>query len=90
MRGVLSPPKPTPSKPVGGEVVYVSAPKPVWVSGFSRDAGLHHRWEAEICMVEDIEELTLKPQFHVLAQGEPFCQVEVTPEKIRTAQRRCG
>jgi Dynamin family len=33
MRGELSPPKPTPSKPVGGEVVYVSAPKPVWVAG---------------------------------------------------------
>jgi hypothetical protein len=34
MRGVLSPPNPTPSRPVGGEVVYVSAPKPVWVEGF--------------------------------------------------------
>jgi len=34
MRGVLSPPKPTPSKPVGGEVVEVSAPNPVWVVGF--------------------------------------------------------
>src|ERR1700722_11711460 len=34
MRGVLSPPKPTPSNPVGGEVVYVSAPNPVWVEGF--------------------------------------------------------
>ena len=34
MRGVLSPPNPTPSRPVGGEVVYVSAPNPVWVEGF--------------------------------------------------------
>lgn len=33
MRGALSPPKPTPSKPVGGEVVEVSAPNPVWVEG---------------------------------------------------------
>jgi hypothetical protein len=33
MRGELSPPKPTPSKPVGGEVVAVSAPKPVCVPG---------------------------------------------------------
>ena len=34
MRGLLSPPNPTPSKPVGGEVVYVSAPKPLCVEGF--------------------------------------------------------
>src|SRR5208337_2214346 len=34
MRGLLSPPKPTPSSPVGGDVVYVSAPKPVCVEGF--------------------------------------------------------
>src|ERR1700733_8578261 len=33
MRGVLSPPSPTPSRPVGGEVVYVSAPNPVCVEG---------------------------------------------------------
>ena len=33
MRGELSPPKPTPNKPVGGEVVYVSAPKPTCVEG---------------------------------------------------------
>src|ERR1700680_3102671 len=34
MRGVLSPPNPTPSRPVGGEVVEVSAPNPVCVVGF--------------------------------------------------------
>jgi hypothetical protein len=34
MRGLLSPPNPTPSKPVGGEVVYVSAPNPLCVEGF--------------------------------------------------------
>ena len=33
MRGELSPPRPTPSSPVGGEMVLVSAPKPVWVAG---------------------------------------------------------
>ena len=33
MRGELSPPSPTPSNPVGGEMVLVSAPKPVWVAG---------------------------------------------------------
>ncbi len=29
MRGELSPPSPTPSSPVGGEMVLVNAPKPV-------------------------------------------------------------
>src|SRR5208337_2033018 len=52
----------------------------------SWNAGLHHAGEAEIRMVEDIKELTLKPQLHMLGQGKPFCQVEVAPEKIRTAQ----
>ena len=33
MRGELSPPYPTPSRPVGGEVVEVKAPKPVCVAG---------------------------------------------------------
>src|ERR1019366_5905687 len=34
MRGELSPPSPTPSNPVGGDVVLVSAPKPVCVERF--------------------------------------------------------
>ena len=34
IRGELSPPSPTPSSPVGGEMVLVTAPKPVWVPGF--------------------------------------------------------
>ena len=33
IRGELSPPKPTPSKPVGGDVVRPIAPNPVWVEG---------------------------------------------------------
>src|SRR5579862_9516986 len=33
MRGELSPPNPTPSRPVGGDVVDVKAPKPVCVEG---------------------------------------------------------
>ncbi len=37
-------------------------------------------------MVEDIKALSLKPQLHTLAQGEPFCQVEVAPKEIRTTQ----
>jgi len=34
IRGLLSPPNPTPRRPVGGEVVYVRAPNPVCVEGF--------------------------------------------------------
>ena len=86
MRGLLSPPNPTPSKPVGGEVVYVSAPNPALRGRISRNAGLHHAWKRKIRMVEDIKELTLKPQLHMLGQGKPFCQVEVAPEEIGTAQ----
>jgi len=37
-------------------------------------------------MIENIKELPLKSQLHVLAKGEPFCQVEVAPEEIRTTQ----
>ena len=33
IRGELSPPKPTPSKPVGGDVVEPMAPNPVWEEG---------------------------------------------------------
>jgi hypothetical protein len=47
---------------------------------------LHHAWQGEIRMVEDVEELTLKPQLHMFGQGKPFRQVEVTPEEIGSAQ----
>ena len=86
MRGVLSPPNPTPSKEDGGEVVEVSAPNPVWVEGLTWNASLHHGGKGEIRVVKEIKKLSLKSQFHVLGQGKPFCQVEVAPEKIRTAQ----
>src|SRR5580658_5216982 len=54
--------------------------------GISRNAGLNHVWKRKIRMIENIEELPFKPQLHVLAQGKPFCQIEVTPEKIWTTQ----
>ncbi len=38
-------------------------------------------------MVEYIEELDVEPQLHVLGQGKPLREVEVTPRKIGTAQR---
>src|ERR1017187_1957601 len=52
----------------------------------SRNAGLHYAGQTEIRTVEDIEELTLEPQLHALGQRKPFCQVEVAPEEIGTAQ----
>ncbi len=67
MRGELSPPRPTPRRPVGGEVVYVRAPKPVWVAGFAGDAGENHAREREIGVVENVEELGFDAQLHVLA-----------------------
>jgi hypothetical protein len=54
--------------------------------GLDWNTSLHNTWKGKIRMVEDIEKLRLKPQLHMLGQGEPFCEVEVTPEKIRTAQ----
>ena len=38
-------------------------------------------------MVEDVEELSLDAKFHALAQWEPFGEVKIAPEKIRSAQR---
>lgn len=35
MRGELSPLDPTPSRSAWGEMVPVTAPKPVWVAGFA-------------------------------------------------------
>src|SRR5208282_2849923 len=52
----------------------------------SCDTGLHHAGKRKIRMVKDIKELTFKPQLHMLGQGKPFCQVEVTPEEIGTTQ----
>src|SRR5580658_1143111 len=52
----------------------------------SWNAGLNHVWKRKIRMIENIEELPFKSQLHVLAQGKPFCQVEVTPEKIWATQ----
>ena len=37
-------------------------------------------------MVEDIEELTLDAQVHMLGQGKHLRQIEITPNKIRTSQ----
>jgi hypothetical protein len=36
-------------------------------------------------MVEDVEELSIQPQFQAFAYWEPFRKVEVTPDEIRAA-----
>ena len=38
-------------------------------------------------MIEDVEELHIEAQFHVLADREPLREVEVVPHEIGTAQR---
>jgi hypothetical protein len=60
--------------------VQVSAPKPVCVEGFP-GIPASTKLAAQSSGVEDIENLTLKPQLHMLGQGKPFCQVEVAPEE---------
>ncbi len=37
-------------------------------------------------MVEDVEELRVEAQLHVLGQGKPFREVEVAPDEIGAAQ----
>ncbi len=37
-------------------------------------------------MVEDVEELSLQSQFHMLGQRKRLCEIEVVPEEVRTAQ----
>jgi hypothetical protein len=37
-------------------------------------------------MIEDIEELRVESQLHVLGYREPLRQIEVVPHKIRAAQ----
>jgi hypothetical protein len=49
MHGEPSPPSATPSGPVGGEVVYVSAPKPVCVKGKSLHLERHKPLSIEFC-----------------------------------------
>ena len=86
MRGELSPPKPTPSSPVGGEVVYVSAPNPTCVEGLPGMPAKTSLGSAKLAMVEDVEELRFEPQLHAFAQGKPFRKIKIAPEEIRTAQ----
>ena len=86
MRGELSPPSPTPSSPVGGEVVLVSAPKPVCVERFPGIPAITIRGQAEVRMVEDVEELRIDAQLHVLAHLEPLRQIQIAPDEVRPSE----
>jgi hypothetical protein len=37
-------------------------------------------------VVEQVEKLSVQPQFHLLGQGEPFGQVKITPDEVRAAK----
>jgi hypothetical protein len=41
-------------------------------------------------MVEYVEELSIKPQFHTLTNWKPLRNVKIVPEKIGTAQGITG
>ena len=65
----------------------MSAPKPVCVDGFPGIPASTMLGRPKVRVIEDIEELRLQPELHVLGQREPFGQIEITPDKIGTAQR---
>ena len=87
MRGALSPPNPTPSRPVGGEVVLVSAPKPVCVPGSPGIPARTMLGRAKFGMVEDVEELPFQAQLNVLTEWNRLGKIKVTPKELRAAQR---
>ncbi len=45
-----------------------------------------HAGHAKIRVVENIEELRFEPELEAFGQGEPFRQIEIAPEEIRSAQ----
>ena len=52
----------------------------------SRNTGQHDARQAEVGMVEDVEELSVESQLHPLAQRKPLGDVEVAPEEVGAAQ----
>ena len=70
MRGELSPPSPTPSNPVGGDVVDVRAPKPVCVLGSPGTPAIAVG-SAKFGAIEQIEHLQLRAQFRAVGSSPP-------------------
>ena len=64
--------------------MYVSAPNPVCVGSLSWDARENHAWEPKVRVVEDIEELGLYSEFHMLGYRKAFREIEIVPKEIGT------
>lgn len=54
--------------------------------GFAGDAGEDHVGQAEVWVIEHIEELDVEAQLHALGESEPLGDVEIAPGEIGAAQ----
>jgi len=83
MRGELSLPSPTPTRPLGGEMVLVRAPKPLWVAGLP-EAGLIGG-QSKVGMIEGVEELGVEAKGDVLRDQSLLRQVNLAVGEMRFA-----
>ena len=86
MRGLLSPPNPTPSSPVGGEVVYVSAPNPVCVEGFPGIPASVMLGSPKFGWLNTLKNWASTLSFTRSRHRKPFREIEVIPDEIGAAQ----
>ena len=54
--------------------------------GFAGNSCQGHARQSEVGMIEQIEELRVKAQFHLFGHGKPFGEIEVIPEKVWSAK----
>ncbi len=87
MRGELSPPSPTPSSPVGGDVGVAERAESGLRGRLARNARVRQDRQPEIRVIEHIEELAVDAQLHAFGQREPLGEIEIAPEEIGPAQR---
>ncbi len=88
MRGELSPPRPTPNKPVGGEIVLCRVPNFAGMETPGTPASTE-LGRCEVRMVEGIEELTIQSQRHPFPNRNALCQVDIRIGEMRTRARCC-
>src|ERR1700733_14897241 len=50
------------------------------VPGYPRN---YHRGQAEVWVVEDVEELRIDAELHVVSDREPLSQIEIAPPEVR-------
>jgi hypothetical protein len=86
MRGLLSPPRSTPGKPVGGDVVYVRAPKPVCVEGFPGMPARTMLGSPKVGWLKPLKSWASTLNFTRSVKDNRLVKIEVIPEEIRTAQ----